>query len=585
MDKSYIIFEIDKEDMLTTTKNEQLNFENFLILKTKNGNLVFFSFSNVNKSYKVIYDNIIKNKKVESTDINTNQNKENNSNFNPFITIEKYKCEPYHNNSGNLPIKTQSSDNDEPFVGINDLSADFCENIINNTHIVNRNDERVETLSELQFFEKLNNFNKENMERIISKNILQKNFNAVFVNCQPICNKPDLPIHLIYKYIYDNETVINDKFSGLIFKKNFNLSLKELRKDYDITFNYLNTTGENYTDKIPQYYHDFNYTLDLLTRLNKTDLEYFLTSLNDNFDINKRILEFNYKYTHPMKKRFMGPSKLDMSDNHKIYFISPLCFIVELTTHCSGFMLMDNFYTVTQHKYETSLNYDNNLKKITYNTKVTVSFAIEFVKDNWFRNKIESNGLVENEDYNKNFVLDYIGKVLTTKADEYFDDQNKIILSLAKERPQLQSKETIKIEMFENVKINGLLLHQIQEKENEEELNKIQTVRSSVVPLETKSAEKNQSISPLQIISEYTDKIVNLNFNTMDKNNVLVIFICIIVLIFVTNMIFGNFTKELVIYTILFINVYLLKNLVKKVDDLDNKLDNLINSSKEIKHK
>ena len=60
------------------------------------------------------------------------------------------------------------------------------------------------------------------------------------------------------------------------------MSLKEINKDYNINFNYIR---EDYKSTIPEYYSDPNYTLNLFTKFNKTDLEEFLNNLNKNFKL------------------------------------------------------------------------------------------------------------------------------------------------------------------------------------------------------------------------------------------------------------------------------------------------------------
>jgi len=272
-------------------------------------------------------------------------------------------------------------------------------------------------------------------------------------------------------------------------------------------------------------------------------------------------LEYEYNYTHPMKKKFMGPSKLDMNDKYKITFLSPLCLIVEISSFMSGFMLMDTFYTVAQYKYEADFFYDRNLKRIAWKTKVSASFAFEFVKECWFRNKIESNGLVENEEYIRDFVLVNAVKVLEERSSEYYKvikrqteiktDYN-LLVNTQEINIRARSHAVLGKEIDKNIKISCDL--------NSRE-SSIKSVRNSLKKAKSKDS-----------ILDGTNRLTSNNFLKVILTFSLVLIAAIILSSISPE---SGRIKELVLYLILSVYTVLLYNLSQKVSDLQRRINDL----------
>jgi len=135
--------------------------------------------------------------------------------------------------------------------------------------------------------------------------------------------------------------------------------------------------------------------------------------------------EFHYKYTHPCKKVFMGPDKLDIDDHYKVYLISPLSLVIETSAYCSGYMLVDTFVPINQVRFDAEIYYDEKLKRLAYNTKVTISHTIDFVKANIFKSKIDAEGTKEFKCLIDELLLPSYKKVLNNQTKLFYDSFQK----------------------------------------------------------------------------------------------------------------------------------------------------------------
>ena len=148
------------------------------------------------------------------------------------------------------------------------------------------------------------------------------------------------------------------------------------------------------------------------------DLNYFLNE-NKSENVNKKIT-YKIKYIHPiLKKRFGGPSKLEVEDEINIFIISPFCFIVEISSYLSGFMLIDTYVSTLRFIYTSKINENNN--HYMFHTKLKIHLNIKFIKDTWFKTKIKSDGISGNNEFIKDIFLplvkDILEKVNKNKKD------------------------------------------------------------------------------------------------------------------------------------------------------------------------
>lgn len=272
--------------------------------------------------------------------------------------------------------------------------------------------ESLNTIENSNLISQVVNTNERNLKKLRSESIITEKFNKIFIKDNYLLDSKErsIPLHLIYETLYK----VNHNN-----KNNFITSLYKIKNDYNIMCSEKN----NITP--PQYFQDpYNFSLKLFNSQDQGTKDKFLNELEQY----PKILEYTYTYTHPMKNVFMGPTKLEMKDDYKIIFVSPICLIVEKTTYISGFMLMDSFVTTAQYTFDSDLSYSN--KKFYSKTKLTAKFGIEFIRDVWFRNKIEKDGMVENEEYIGKFMHENITKELKYVSLKYFDCEEKFIYEL-----------------------------------------------------------------------------------------------------------------------------------------------------------
>ena len=213
---------------------------------------------------------------------------------------------------------------------------------------------------------------------------LQKNFtinNSMEYSNKSI--KKPIPLNIIYHSLYDQETKCQTSNGKLnLMRHGF-----EKNKDYDIDFD--KKTLDN--NSAPNF---FKMTIGESV---KNYIE-GNNSINDKIDdLNNypKIFEFKYHYQHPIPKPvFMGPKLLENTDNHKIIFISPICFIFETKGESTGFTGIDCFYTSIRHKFDMELNEDLTIKKTIYNNY----FGVNFVKSSWLQSKIRSSAMEQAEE-------------------------------------------------------------------------------------------------------------------------------------------------------------------------------------------
>ena len=406
---------------------------------------------------------------------------------------------------------------------------------------------------------KLKEINQSNLSSLT--NTIKQSYSHCFLKLNKLDN---IPIFLIYKYLYCPNTICKE----YNYNKNFINSLLELRKDYEISFT--QTESQN----IPKYYSSpLEYTVPLLCNLNKEELEIFLNESNTAYP---SITSYEYKYTHTVvKKQFMGPSKLNMQDIYKIILVSPLCLIVEITSHISGFMMMDTFYTVAQYKYDMTMSFVNN--KIVYNTTLNGSFDFVFVKECWFKNKIETNGLIENEEYMKDFILVNIKKVLASRNTVFINECNKRKKS---DDVNINHSELMEESLYLNDKgyyvKKPLDINPISRNENHFYFDK-KSSKDNQFNMSVNSFSIMRNISNGNKTQFYLFGIIQDYLKKDDIKEFLIIMGILILLSLILKLFFGDFAKEILLYGLLGMCLILIVKSLKKSEDVILKLEDIKN--------
>ncbi len=384
------ILEIPLSDIVLIDKRYNLIFDNSIFIRTNTTELFLTSFIQRDKCFKrienlLIKQGIIKEKSTsksnsENTSVNQDHINQENMVFDPLNIEEK--------NSLNLGLNNNEVKDEIPV-----LSKE-----INILSLINEN----------CFFDRLKEQHRFRMETLESsdnpKIKLAKNFNINILKEETI---GDIPLPLLFRAIYSPNFEVNELDKG----KNFLRTIMEIRKDYNINF------IDNNFEEAPKFYIDNECLIQFSTQINKDSMENVIENIK-NWPL---LTEYEYKYTHPVKKVFMGPEKLEVNEKYKFYLISPLSFIVEVYVYLSGFMLMDTFYTYFQYKFDTEVDFNENENRFVYNTKMTVNLGIEFIKPNFMKAKIESENLKENEQFIRECLFPNISKVASTQGKQFLE--------------------------------------------------------------------------------------------------------------------------------------------------------------------
>ena len=265
----------------------------------------------------------------------------------------------------------------------------------------------IDNINNSKILEKIKETTNNRIEKIdLSSNPMHKTFKATFIDE----NLGDVTIPIIFKYIYDENTIYETETEN----QTFILTMLKERKDYDIKFEKPNM------EPIPEYYLNPQFSTDLFRNLDTEKLKKLFEDSQE-FPL---FTDCHYYFTHPLKPVFMGPDKVNVHEHYKFHLVSPLCLIVEIFSYCSGFMLMDTFYTVIQYKYDSEPVLEEGSKQLHFKTRLTISYSLEFVKANIFKSRVESESLKDNEQVLKEFWFPKI-KIALEKVNK---NNNQTIL-------------------------------------------------------------------------------------------------------------------------------------------------------------
>ena len=378
------LIEIPKEDIVEVERHKNMLFDNMIIIKTKNTQFLFASFINREKCYsliKVYYGEVSFNDKAsdKNSEKDDTRRKATMMNMSPNrdgmereLRADELNTSNITDNDNFIKSKSKSLLNTPKKNSLNKLENKLMsgsENILNfennfnkvlpSDTVISSEDVHLtyaqkykKILDKHNFKSKLNNLNKSRLNSFYSQN--KRNFQNVIIKEHTF---GDVPLSLIYQSLYNNDNICVE----LGKNKNFISSYLEIRQDYGLTTNIIDP--ENFIRNIPKYISNENDYIFTIWDGEQNLIKFINDEFGDASNYSK--IEFKCIYTHPiLKKKLMGPSKLNVEDQFKIYFISPMCMIVEIFSYMSGFMLMDTFYSVLQYKYDTDYKYDANSGKM-----------------------------------------------------------------------------------------------------------------------------------------------------------------------------------------------------------------------------
>jgi len=232
-------------------------------------------------------------------------------------------------------------------------------------------------------------------------------YKNILINKESIGN---VPMHEVGK-LYNNNVVCNE----FPFGKTFLESAKLKRGDKNLEF-----IPKTIPTAVPKYYADSEYSKKLFIKGSKaTELAQFCTEAEN---APTEIFEYTYKYFHTIEKpRFFGPKNLNINEDWKVHYISPLCMVCEIDINCTGFMLMDTFHTVYRYIFESELLFDDSKKKFGYDTRLTVEMEIMIIKESYMSGTIATQGLEDHTTTLKERIFPELKSTLLKQSTKFYD--------------------------------------------------------------------------------------------------------------------------------------------------------------------
>ena len=348
----------------------------------------------------------------------------------------------------NESISFQSNENEN-----NNINNDINKITNNNLNLseFNKNHEDNEIIKKMKSFteDKIKQFYIQYKKDFVENFEYEKDFN-------------DVSLPILFNTLFNPNINLN-----ILDGKNFMITYAEKKSDYNLQIIQL----DNF-NKIDNFYktneeEDFNkFNLENNSTFNEINNSTETNQKNFPFDS----ITYTTKYTHPLQKKIiLGPSKLEVEKTYNIYIISPLCFIVEITSKFFENMLINNLENTIRYKF-TSIPFYDSLNNLHFNSKLNITLSITFEK-NWFKLKFHNEIIEECNEITKNILLplmkETIEKVLECK-NEIFKSNNFIkrkssIKLKSKNKTGFNDVNKIKIPNFLNNINFKLLINKINE--------------------------------------------------------------------------------------------------------------------------
>ena len=405
---------------------------------TNNNDLTIPSLFTSQKS-----NNILKNK-LSSKEIilkdNKNYNNLNNTNNKDLLSINEQLERKNTKNKNNTNLNNINENNsfnsvnedEEENKEINDSNDNDIKDIINNYYnnpliknrLLNRSKNIYEMLTEIHFFERLENATKDRMEKFEKEFKTGMNFRKTEEFDNTFIKEKDIkstsPLTLIFHYIFNPKTVINEyphfkSFFECIFLSRGDYNLNVIYDKYEI-------------DKIPKYFNDLNYVNNLFNNYNKNDLDLFLRQIDTWY----KSFSFQLHFIHPLKKLMIGPDKITIKDVAIIYFISPTDLIVDYHSYGSDFPFAEKFVSSSQYRFHCDIKFNKNIGRFTFKTSAIVYNKITIVSETYFeeilKKEADKNNSIELQNHTWGpfcFVIETESKKNEIEADKIFSKHLK----------------------------------------------------------------------------------------------------------------------------------------------------------------
>ena len=151
-----------------------------------------------------------------------------------------------------------------------------------------------------------------------------------------------------------------------------------------------------------------------------------------------------------------------------------MCFVVEISSSLSGFMLVDTYFSIIRYIYTTKISEKNS--SFSFKTKLKINLSIEFIKETWFKSKIKSDGISDSHELIKDVFLPLVKKIF----ENTINNKDEICNYLFSNHKNLQfirinslkRKRSVSINEYNNVDNN-----KSNEKENKNEFIILMNIR------------------------------------------------------------------------------------------------------------
>ena len=328
---------IPLKDIISISKKSNLIFKNSIEIKTEKAALFFTSFLFRDSCYQLISSQLNEIKAMADKNKSMTLNQEPTLNASPKAKLGKLKLK--------------------------------------------KSKKIAQMLQDIDFFNKLDAVHKERMDEFNAK--YQKNENFLPIEAFKYTYVDEIvsqcPPCLLFSSIFNQENVV-DEFEH---QKGFYESIYIDRNDKNIVV----STDEIYKE-IPEYFKDFDYVISLFSNFNKEELIDFIDSVK----LWPDIFKFRVQLTHPIKKYFIGPDKVNLDDKFTVYFISPKCFVVDDCSYGVGFPFSDTFVSITQYRFETDITFNAHKGKFEFNMRCSIRFLVKFLKSCMFERAVSEAG-------------------------------------------------------------------------------------------------------------------------------------------------------------------------------------------------
>ena len=285
--------------------------------------------------------------------------------------------------------------------------------------MINRNIAIKEMLSRIHFNNKLTEittkrFNEFTQENEVNKLffIPEKDFDVNYIDIKDM--NINTPLSLIFHYIFNPNTQIESDSSSKSFYENVYTN----RGDINLTLTYNDTQNE----KIPKFFSDLDYSLDLFANCEEKEL----TELLNDIEHWERKISFELNFIHPIKKMFIGPDRITMKDIITVYFISPTDLVIDYHSYGSDFPYVDTFVSISQYRFHNDIIFNENKGIFEFKTSCKVNYVIKMIKSCFLESKLKSEGYKTNRDEVVYKIFEPLKDVLYKESESFQDMYIKV---------------------------------------------------------------------------------------------------------------------------------------------------------------